>query len=142
MDDDDIFGSITGTTTPTVQTNINPPTQKQDDDPFGLMGLSVGGGGNTQPQNTFNQPTNGGFDMGLLGFGNPNPPVQQVNNTQQPVKQAQSNGGFNLLGEDFLGMGSSQPTQQPVTVSPAQNTGFSFNQPQSQPQNQGFSWGN
>ncbi len=140
MDDDDIFNSITGVTTPTVQTNISPPAQKQEDDPFGLMGLSVGG--NTQPQNTFNQPTNGGFDMGLLGFGSTTPPTQQVSNNQQTAKQAQSNGGFNLLGEDFLGMGNSQPTQQPVNVNPPQNAGFSFNQPQSQPQSQGFSWGN
>lgn len=75
--------------------------------------------------------------MGLLGFGTP---VQQpaVNLQPKPVSTPQNMGGFNLLGEDFLGMGSSQPVQQPV-VNPVQpqNTGFSFNQPQGQ----GFNWG-
>ncbi len=132
MDDDDIFNSITGVSTPTVQTSLSQPVKKQEDDPFGLLSL-----GTTQPQNTFVQPnTSTGFDMGLLGFGSPNPQTQTVNT--QPVNSNQTNGGFNLLGEDFLGMGNSQPTQQ-VVNNPPQNTGFSFNQPQSQ--NQGFGWG-
>jgi hypothetical protein len=71
--------------------------------------------------------------MGLLGFGTSN------TQPQQPIISNKSNGGFNLLGEDFLGMGSNQPVQQPVNVNPPQSTGFDFNQPQ--PQNQGFSWG-
>ena len=71
--------------------------------------------------------------MGLLGFGNPNPPQTQ------PVVNNQSTGGFNLLGGDFLGMGS-QPTQ-PVQQQPAQNTGFGFSQPTNQQANQGFNWG-
>lgn len=75
--------------------------------------------------------------MGLLGFGTP------TTQPKQPVISNQSNGGFNLMGEDFLGMGSNQPVPQPVNVNPPQNTGFDFNQPQTQPQtqNQGFSWG-
>jgi hypothetical protein len=72
MDDDDIFNSITGSVQPTQSINV-PVTQhvqqvqKQDDDPFGLMSLNVGG--NVQPPspNTFVQQNNG-FDMGLLGF--------------------------------------------------------------------------
>lgn len=143
IDDDDIFNSITGGSTQPVQpvTNVavSQPTQKQqDDDPFGLLNLNVGG--NTQPQNTFTQPqSNGGFDMGLLGFGNP---------VQEPVTQqkstVQNNGGFNLMGDDFLGLGGSQPQQvnkpQPVNNILPQNTGFSFDPIPNQ--NQGFNWGN
>jgi len=72
MDDDDIFNSITGGIQPTQPINI-PVTQhvqqvqKQDDDPFGLMSLNVGGNFQPQPTNTFAQQ-NTGFDMGLLGF--------------------------------------------------------------------------
>ena len=66
------------------------------------MGLSVGD--NSQPANNFVQSNNSGFDMGLLGFGNPNPPQTQ------PVANNQSTGGFNLLGSVFLGTGS-QPTK-------------------------------
>ncbi len=137
MDDDDIFGSITGGTTQTVNQPIQPVQKQQDDDPFGLMGLNVGG--NPQPTNTFVQPSNSGFDMGLLGFGNPNPPQTQ------PVVNNQNTGGFNLLGNDFLGMGGSQPTQPaqqtPNNFNQAPNTGFGFNQQPNQQQNQGFNWG-
>lgn len=70
--------------------------------------------------------------MGLLGFGGSQP-------SQQQVKPPQNNGGFSLLGDDFLGMGSNQPTQQPINNVPVQNAGFSFNQPQPQPQS--FNWG-
>jgi uncharacterized protein YlaN (UPF0358 family) len=136
MDDDDIFSSITGTSQPVSQL-VSQPVQsvqkQQDDDPFGLMSLSVG---NPQPQptNTF-VPQNNGFDMGLLGFGNPTRPPTQ------PVVNNQPTGGFNLLGNDFLGLGTSQPTQ---TIQPVNNvqaeTGFSFNQP-AQQANQGFNWG-
>ena len=134
MDDDDIFNSITGGTTQPVTQPISQPAQKQqDDDPFGLMTLNVG---NPQPQptNTFVQQNNG-FDMGLLGFGNPTPSTQPVVNNQQT-------GGLNLLGNDFLGLGT-QPTQpvQPVNNFNQQpNNAFSFNQP-AQQQNPGFNWG-
>jgi len=75
--------------------------------------------------------------MGLLGFGNPNPPQQPANNAQQTFNQ--NNGGLNLLGGDFLGFGGNQPTQPVNNVQPQQNTGFSFD---SNPvQNQGFNWG-
>lgn len=135
MDDDDIFNSITGGTATTVPTNVTQPVQKQEDDPFGLLSL-----GTTQPQPVSTQNT-GGFDMGLLGFGTPNTQLQQpVAINQQPVISNKTNGGFSLLGDDFLGMGSTQPTQQPVNINQPQNTGFSFNQPQNQ--NQGFGWGN
>lgn len=140
MDDDDIFNSITGGNTQPTQPVNNVPVsqpvqQKQDDDPFGLLSLNVGG---TQPpQNTFTQQSSG-FDMGLLGFGNPTPPPQTQPVNNQPANN-QSNGGFSLLGDDFLGMGGSQPTQPVNNVSPPQNTGFSFNQPATQ--NQGFNWG-
>ncbi len=96
-----------------------------------MLSLNVG---NPQPQptNNFGQQ-NTGFES-LLGFGTSTPPPQQ------PVANNQNNGGFNLLGNDFLGMGgqSTQPAQQPVT-NVAQNTGFNFNQPTNQ--NQGFNWG-
>lgn len=78
--------------------------------------------------------------MGLLGFGSTSP-QPTTNFVQQPVKPTQNNGGFSLLGDDFLGMGTSQPVQPPVNNVPAQNTGFSFNQPQTQTQPQGFNWG-
>lgn len=142
MDDDDIFNSITGGTTQPVQpvntVPVSQPIQKpQDDDPFGLLNLNVGG--SVQPQNTFNPPqNNGGFDMGLLGFGNPVPqPVSQP----QPV--VQNSGGFNLMGDDFLGLGGSQPQQVNKSVVnnvPPQSTGFSFDPIPAQ--NQGFNWGN
>lgn len=137
MDDDDIFNSITGGTTQPVQTintqTITQPVQKQDDDPFGLLSLNVGG--TTQPQPVLNQPTSTGFDMGLLGFGTP---------VQQPQIINQPNGGLNLLGDDFLGIGGNrppvqQPVQQAVNSIPAQNTGFNFNP--SPVQSQGFGWG-
>lgn len=141
MDDDDIFNSITGgTSQPTQPVNnvpISQPVSSQNDDPFGLLSLNVGG--TSQPQTTFTQPATTGFDMGLLGFGNPNPPQQQPVNTQQTNNQPQNNGGFSLLGDDFLGLGGGQPTQQVNNVQPQQNTGFSFNQ--NPPQNQGFNWG-
>lgn len=137
MDDDDIFSSITGGSTQPVNQPIGQPVQpvkQQDDDPFGLMSLNP----QPQPVNTFVQPSNGGFDMGLLGFGNPNPPQ-----TTLPVVNAQNNGGMNLLGNDFLGLGgpTNPPVQQPVNNFSTQNTGFSFNQPTNPPQNQGFNWG-
>lgn len=94
------------------------------------MGLSV----STNPP----RPANTGIDMGLLGFGNPNPPQTQ------PVVNNQQTGGFSLLGDDFLGMGGTQPhkpVQQPVNnFNQGQNTGFGFNQPPPA-QNQGFNWG-
>jgi hypothetical protein len=131
MDDDDIFNSITGGNTQpaekVVNTQINQPVSKVDDDPFGLMGLSVGNP--VQPQNNLNQQGSSDFGMGLLGFGNPNPPPvqQQFNN--------QNNGGLNLLGNDFLGMGgSNQPSQPVVNNVQAQNNGINMNQ--------GFNWGN
>lgn len=140
MDDDDIFNSITGGTTQPISQPVSQPVsqpiqKQQDDDPFGLMSLSVG---NPQPQptNTF-VPQNNGFDMGLLGFGNPTPPPTQ------PVANSQPTGGLNLLGNDFLGLGGSQPTQPVQTVNnfnQQPTTGFSFNQP-AQQQNQGFNWG-
>lgn len=131
MDDDDIFNSITGgSTQPAVQVPVSSPTKAQQDDPFGLLSF-----GNTQPQTLPTQPQSTGFDMGLLGFGVPS---QQPVVSQQSVKPPQNTGGFNLLGEDFLGMGSSQPTQ-PVNNVPVQNTSFSFNQPP--PQQQSFGWG-
>lgn len=102
------------------------------------MSLNVGNP-QSQPVNTFVQPNNGGFDMGLLGFGNPNPP--QIT---QPVVNPQNNGGFNLLGNDFLGLGSSTnpPVQkQSVNNFNAQNIGLSFNQSSNPSQNQGFNWG-
>jgi len=133
MDDDDIFNSITGGTSQPVQVPVTQTTKAQDDDPFGLLSL-----GSTQPQPVSVQPQNTGFDMGLLGFGSTSP--QPTGNlAQQPVQPAQNNGGFSLLGDDFLGMGTSQPVQKPVNNVPVQNTGFSFNQPQTQPQ--GFNWG-
>lgn len=149
IDDDDIFNSITGGNTQTTQQVNTVPInqsvqQQQNDDPFGLLNLNVGG--NTQPQTTFTQPqNNGGFDMGLLGFGNPQP--QPVNTQSQPV--AKTNGGFNLMGDDFFGLGGTQPQQaikpiintQPVVNNiPPQNAGFSFDPIPSQ--NQGFNWGN
>lgn len=96
--------------------------------------------GSTQPQSVPVQPQNTGFDMGLLGFGSTSP-QPTTNFTQQPVKPTQNNGGFSLLGDDFLGMGTSQPVQPPVNNVSGQNTGFSFNQPQTQTQQQGFNWG-
>lgn len=94
--------------------------------------------GTTQPQTIPNQAQSTGFDMGLLGFGGPSSQPAVILN-QQPVNPVQNTGGFSLLGDDFLGMGSTQPVQQPVNNVPPQNTGFSFNQPQTQPQ--GFNWG-
>ncbi len=132
MDDDDIFNSITGGTSQPVQpTPVSQPVQpvsKQDDDPFGLLSLNVGGTNQPQPPST-------GFDMGLLGFGNPNPPQQPVNNTQQTFNQPQNNGGLNLLGGDFLGFGGNQPTQSANNVQPQHS--FDSNPVQ----NQGFNWG-
>lgn len=61
MDDDDIFNSITGgsTVTQPVQPASQPLMQpvQNNDDPFGLMGLSVGGNTQTTPV----QPINTGF---------------------------------------------------------------------------------
>lgn len=131
MDDDDIFNSITGGTSQPLSQPVQQVLKQQDDDPFGLMSLNVGS--NPQPPtNNFVQSNSSGFDMGLLGFDNPNPPQTQ------PVVNNQNTGGLNLLGNDFLGMGSSQPPQQ-QHVSP--NTGFGFNQPANPQSNQGFNWG-
>lgn len=121
--DDDIFNTITNDvpkTQPVVnQIKTNPIVS--NDDPFGLLNLSVG---TPQP---VTQPTNiGGFDMNLLGFG-PSPPISQPQSNNQF-------GGSNLLGGEFLGFGGS--TNQQTT---AQNSGFGLNNNQ---QNQGFNWGN
>lgn len=133
MDDDDIFNSITGGTSTPVQIPSTQTSKTQQDDPFGLLSF-----GSTQPQTQPIQPQSSGFDMGLLGFGGSSP-QPAINLNQQQIKPPQNNGGFSLLGEDFLGMGSTQPVQQPVNNFQTQNTGFSFNQPQTQPQ--GFNWG-
>lgn len=77
--------------------------------------------------------------MGLLGFGTPNTQIQQPVTLNQPPISNKTNGGFSLLGDEFLGIGSTQPTQQAFNINPAQNTGFSLNQTQNQ--NQGFNWG-
>jgi hypothetical protein len=72
-----------------------------------------------QTQNTNNNNLMGGFDMNLLGFGGPT-----TQTTQQPINN-QFIRGNNLIGNDFLGLGTT--TSQPV---------------QSQPQNLGgFNWG-
>lgn len=94
--------------------------------------------GASQPPTIPTQPQSSGFDMGLLGFGGPST-QPAVNLVQQPVQPSQNTGGFSLLGDDFLGMGNSQPVQKPMNIVPPQNTGFNFNQPQTQPQS--FNWG-
>lgn len=114
MDDDDIFGSTTTNTQPVKNNNSimddpfgfdSDPTPPQNqvkntvpvannNDPFGLLDLNMGG----SSQNV-NQNQGGGMDF--LGMGGPSqapPPKQETN----------------LMGDDFFGSGPSQPVQQPA----------------------------
>ncbi len=105
-----------------------PPVQKapvNNNDPFNILGLEIGGG-NTQP---IQQPiNNGGFGGDLLGFGMSTQPTQQP---QPVVNKPTVNNNF-LGGGDLMGFGFSTPPNNP----PPQNLGggFSFNPPQNQPQ--------
>jgi hypothetical protein len=129
--DDDIFNTITGGDTVQTQPVVNNPVKQStqvDNDPFGLLSLSVG---STQPpvNNQFNPVSNvGGFDMNLLGFSSSpqTQPVQPQNNN--------SFGGNSLLGNDFLGLGGPTQTQQ----NSMQNTGFNMNTQTNQMG--GFNW--
>lgn len=88
------------------------------------MGLNYGG--NTQPTNVNPVQQNDGFGLNLLGFGT------------QPQQSVQGNGGLNLLGNDFLGLGGSAPSTQTVNNNlnqQPQNNGFNLNQGS-------FGWGN
>ena len=100
-----------------------------NDDPFGLMGVSMGA---PQPPVQPPQPANTGFGADLMGFGGPT-------TTQPPPQPVQPTGG-DLMGGDLMGFGTApqpvvqppqpvaQPVAQPVSA-PAQNIGFDFGGP-------------
>lgn len=111
MDDDDIFGPTSTNTNPIQKSTPiddplgftfdpspiqHPPKKEQtnNNDPFGLLDLNMGG---SPPPNIVNQPKNqGGFDF--LGMGTSSPQPQQTN----------------LMGEDFFGV-------QPQQIAPQHN---------------------
>lgn len=154
-DDDDIFGSVGGNqpTQPTQTSHSSndgdlmgglggvnfgssnpPPPQPKNDDPFNILGLSMGEPQQPQP---IQQTNNYGMGEGdLLGFG------------EAPSKPPAQNTGVNLMGDDFMGMGNSSSSQP--SPAPSQSMGgFNFggssqpNPPQQPqpPQDYGFNFG-
>lgn len=99
--------------TPVINTQ---PISKGD--PFDILGLDIGTPTNVPPQK------NGGDLLSGFSFDTPSQPQPFFTSTQQTVTQ--NNGGFDILGDSFLG-GNTQPkTQQVQQVQPPQSLGFDF----------------
>lgn len=85
-------------------------------DPFDILGLDIG----TPTTNVPPPSKNGGDLLSGFSFDTPSQPQPFFNHTQQVT---QNNGGFDILGDSFLG-GSTQPNTQ--QVQPTQSLGFDF----------------
>lgn len=85
-------------------------------DPFDILGLDIGTPTNVPP------PKNGGDLLSGFSFDTPSQPQPFFTHTPQVVTQ--NNGGFDILGDSFLGGGNTQPKTQ--NVQPTQSLGFDF----------------
>lgn len=88
-------------------------------DPFDILGLDIG-----TPTTNVPPAKNGGDLLSGFSFDTPSQPQPQpfFTHTQQVVTQ--NNGGFDILGDSFLGGGNTQPNIQ--QVQPSQSLGFDF----------------
>ncbi len=84
------------------------------------MGLDIG-----TPATNVPPPKNGGDLLSGFSFDTPSQPQPFFTHTQQVVTQ--NNGGFDILGDSFLGGGGGGNTQPNTQqVQPTQSLGFDF----------------
>ena len=120
LDDDD---DVPVTKPPIQQQPQIHQQQAKTNDPFDILGLDIGGGGNSGSIPVSKPPVNTGGDL-LGGFSFDGSQPQQVQKTQ-----SNQSGGFgSLLDDGFLGGGNTvqQPPKQPVNTQPQQSMGFDF----------------